>query len=60
MPRAVDKAACELALGSWLASLEFEALQLEPDALHRCPDGRCVWLYQQPFKPRGSHSPALG
>ena len=60
MPRAVDKAARELAHGSWLASLEFEALQLEPDAVHRCKDGRCVWLYQQPFKPRTQHPPAHG
>lgn len=60
MPRAVDKATRELAHGSWLASLEFEAAQLEPDAVHRCPDGRRVWLYQQPFKPRSSHPPAHG
>jgi trans-aconitate methyltransferase len=60
MPRAVDKATRELANGSWLASLEFEALQLEPDAVHRCKDGRCVWLYQQPFKPRTQHPPAHG
>lgn len=60
MPRAVDKATRELAHGSWLASLEFEALQLEPDAVHRCKDGRCVWLYQQPFKPRTQPPPAHG
>lgn len=52
MPRAVDKAARELADGAWMASLEFEALQLEPDACHACPDGRRVWLYQQPFTRR--------
>ena len=52
MPRAVDKAARELAPGAWLASLEFEATPLEPDARHLCPDGRRVWLYQQPFKSR--------
>jgi hypothetical protein len=60
MPRAVDKAMRELAQGSWLASLEFEAAQLEPDAVHRCPDGRSVWLYQQPFKPRRVQAPAHG
>lgn len=60
MPRAVDKATREMAHGSWLASLEFEALQLEPDAVHRCKDGRSVWLYQQPFKPRTQHPPAHG
>jgi hypothetical protein len=52
MPRAVDKATRELAAGAWMASLEFEAVQLEPDACHDCPDGRRVWLYQQPFRPR--------
>jgi len=60
IPRAVDKATRELAPGSWLTSLEFEAEQLEPDAVHHCPDGRCVWLYQQPFKPRTQHPPAQG
>ena len=48
MPRAVDKAARELAPGAWLASLEFEATQLEPDGRHACPDGRLVWLYSSP------------
>ena len=57
MPRAVDKAARELAAGAWLASLEFEATQLEPDAVHACPDGRRVWLYQQPFTPRRETAP---
>jgi hypothetical protein len=52
MPRAVEKADRELQSGGWLASLEFEALQLEPDAVHHCPDGRTVWLYQQPFTVR--------
>lgn len=49
MPRVIDKASRELAAGAWIASLEFEALQLQPDASHTCPDGRRVWLYQQPF-----------
>jgi hypothetical protein len=49
MPRAVDKASRELAPGAWLASLEFEATELKSDAVHRCPDGRPVWLYRQPF-----------
>lgn len=52
MPRAVDKARRELPPGAWLASLEFEADELEPTAQHRCPDGRPVWLYQQPFVAR--------
>jgi hypothetical protein len=49
MPRAVDKASGELKPGAWLASLEFEATQLQPDSVHRCPDGRPVWLYRHPF-----------
>jgi SAM-dependent methyltransferase len=57
MPRAVDKAARELTPGAWLASLDFEALPLEPDACHACPDGRRVWLYQQPFTPRREKVP---
>ena len=52
MPRAVEKARRELAPGAWLASLEFEAAQLVPDAVHACPDGRTVWLYRQPFTRR--------
>jgi trans-aconitate methyltransferase len=49
MPRAVAKAAAELAPGGWLASLEFAAMELEPQAVARCADGRSVWLYRQPF-----------
>ena len=56
MPRAVEKACRELPSGSWLASLEFEARQLQPDAVHACPDGRTVWLYQQPFTRRRESS----
>jgi hypothetical protein len=56
MFRAVEKAAAELAPGHWLASLEFEAAALEPTRVHTCPDGRPVWLYQQPFR-RRAHQP---
>jgi len=49
MPRAVTKALAELKPGSWLVSLEFEALALQPQACLHAPDGRPVWLYQQPF-----------
>ena len=34
MPRAVAKAAAELPAGAWLASLEFEATELEPTGRH--------------------------
>jgi 4'-phosphopantetheinyl transferase EntD len=52
MPKAVEKARAELKPGAWLASLEFEARSLQPQATFRCPDGRPVWLYRAPFKPR--------
>ncbi len=51
MPRAVRKAQGELRTGAWLASLEFEAAELEPTAVLRAADGgRPVWLYQAPFR----------
>ncbi len=53
MPRAIAKAVQELRPGAWLASLEFEAAGLVPKAVHRCADGRPVWLYRLPFKARG-------
>ncbi len=52
MPRAVDKARRELRRGAWLASLEFEAATLVPDAVLRAGGGRPVWLYRAPFKTR--------
>lgn len=54
MPRAVDKAGRELAPGAWVASLEFEARELDPQQVLRCPDGRPVWLYQAPFRRRAT------
>ena len=53
MPRAVQKAEIDLKRGAWLASLEFEARELQPEAIVQCPDGRPVWLYQKPFKRAG-------
>jgi hypothetical protein len=52
MPRAVEKAAGELRRGAWLVSLEFEARELEPQAVVYGRDGRPVWMYQVPFKRR--------
>jgi hypothetical protein len=49
MPRAAAKAARELKAGAWLASLEFEATQLQPQQVLNCADGRRVWLYRAPF-----------
>ena len=50
MARAVAKAQAQLQPGAWLASLEFEAAALRPDATLRCPDGRTLWLYRAPFR----------
>jgi hypothetical protein len=49
LPRAVAKAEQELAPGAWLASLEFEAAALVPQAVLHGGDGRPVWLYRMPF-----------
>jgi SAM-dependent methyltransferase len=52
LPRAVNKAGAELRPGAWLASLEFEAMALRPQAVLRPPGGRAVWLYRAPFERR--------
>lgn len=49
LPRAVAKARSELPSGGWLASLEFPAVDLQPQAVLDCADGRKVWLYRIPF-----------
>jgi hypothetical protein len=50
MGRAVRKAQGELRAGAWLASLEFDAAEIEPSAVLRPEGGRPVWLYQLPFR----------
>ena len=52
LPHAVAKARRELADGAWLASLEFEAAELEPQAVLRRPGERPLWLYRAPFVER--------
>lgn len=52
MPRAVLKARAEMAAGTWLVSLEFEARQLHPDHVLQLPDGRPLWAYRLPFRTR--------
>jgi hypothetical protein len=52
MPRALAKAAHELRPGAWLASLEFEIATLAPERVLDGTDGRRVWLYRAPFRPR--------
>jgi SAM-dependent methyltransferase len=54
MPRALAKAAAEMAPGGWVASLEFEAEGWAPQALLRCPDGRPLWLYRLPLRVTGA------
>jgi hypothetical protein len=51
MARAAQKAARELGKGAWLVSLEFEIPACRPQAVHHCPDGRCVFAYQAPLRP---------
>jgi hypothetical protein len=50
----VDKARAELAPGAWLVSLEFPALNLEPDAVLAGDRARAVWAYRAPFTPAAS------
>lgn len=52
MPRAMEKAAAELAPGAWLVSLEFEATGYRPQARLESVPGKPVWLYQAPFRRR--------
>ncbi|WP_066258172.1 class I SAM-dependent methyltransferase [Hydrogenophaga flava] len=52
MPRAMEKAAAELAPGAWLASLEFEATGFKPQARLETVQGKPVWLYQMPLRRR--------
>lgn len=50
MARAVEKARRELRAGAWLASLEFEAPGLRPDAVLRGEGRKPVWLYRAPLR----------
>jgi hypothetical protein len=52
MPRAMEKAAAELAPGAWLVSLEFEATGYRPQARLETVPGKPVWLYQMPLRRR--------
>jgi SAM-dependent methyltransferase len=52
LARAIEKASRELTAGAWMGSLEFEATGWVAQAVHKCADGRRLWLYQVPFKPQ--------
>jgi len=52
MARAADKATRELRAGAWLVSLEFDVTSLAATRVIECADGRRVWLYRVPFRPR--------
>lgn len=56
MPRALDKARRELRPGAWLASLEFEAPGLRPNAVLRGPGRKPVWLYRAPLAASASET----
>ena len=43
--------------GAWLASLEFEATELQPQAVLRRPGERPLWLYRAPFIESPSSAP---
>ena len=59
MPRAVAKASAEMRPGSWLVSLEFEAVELTANAVLTIPDGRPLWLYRVPFARRPDLGPGI-
>ena len=52
MARAMEKAGRELPAGRWLVSLEFEAVDFEPQARLEPVSGKPVWVYQTPFRRR--------
>jgi hypothetical protein len=52
MQRAADKAGTELKAGAWLVSLEFEVPSLKAQAVLELGEGRKVWAYKAPFKPK--------
>jgi hypothetical protein len=60
LPRAVAKARRELTPGAWLASLEFEATELVPQATLALRDERTLWLYQAPFVTAATSGDANG
>lgn len=49
LPRAIRKARTEMRPGTWLASLEFEALGVHAEHVLADPGRRPVWLYRVPF-----------
>jgi hypothetical protein len=46
MARALAKADAEMRAGSWIVSLEFEAVGRMPHAVLRLPAGRPIWIYR--------------
>ena len=60
MPRALAKARAEMARGTWVASLEFEAPGWQPQCTLRCPDGRTLWLYRLPPRAAGGRASSAG
>lgn len=58
MARAWAKARDEMKPGAWLASLEFEIAGVRAQRVHRCPDGRALWLYRLPGAASSGAAPA--
>jgi hypothetical protein len=56
MARALAKADAEMRPGSWLVSLEFEAVGRAPHAVLRLPNGRPVWIYRMASSPARDES----
>jgi hypothetical protein len=50
MARALAKARAEMAAGSWLISLEFEAVDALPYARLHTPRGKPIWIYRLPAR----------
>ena len=46
MARALAKADAEMRAGSWVVSLEFEAVGRPPHARMDMPSGRPIWIYR--------------
>lgn len=61
MDRALRKAQQDMRPGSWVASLEFEAVGWVAQAKLEAVPGKPVWLYRVPLRPRcGAPGTALG
>jgi hypothetical protein len=49
MPRVVEKTR-SMRPGTWLVSLDFEAVGVVPHAQLTAPNGKSIWLYRTPLR----------